>query len=97
MPEFKGGVDSLFSYIKNNIKYPEWEKKQKIEGRVFVTFIVDKNGTITKPRILKTVEDSKNFDNEVIRVISEMPAWIPGQHNGENVAVQFNLPVRFKL
>lgn len=97
MPEFKGGMDSLLSFINLNLKYPDWEKENKIEGKVFVNFVVDKNGKIKNAKILKTVKGSKNFDIEVLRVINNMPDWIPGQQDGKNVDVQFNLPINFKL
>lgn len=97
MPEFVGGFDSLYSYFKAKLNYPEWEKKEKIEGNVFVTFVVDSDGEIKDPKILKSVEGSKNFDNEVLRLIREMPTWKPGQERGQNVAVQFTLPIRFRL
>ena len=97
MPEFKGGIDSLMSFVRQNLKYPEWEKENKIEGKVFVTFIVDKNGKIKEPKILRSVKGSRNFDKEVIRVISSMPNWTPGKQDGKNVDVQFNLPINFKL
>ena len=97
MPEFKGGIDSLMSFVRQNLKYPEWERENKVEGKVFVTFVVDKNGEIKDPNILRSAEGSKNFDKEVIRVISSMPDWTPGQQDGKNVDVQFNLPINFKL
>jgi TonB family protein len=97
MPEFKGGVDSLTSFISRNLKYPVWEREHKIEGKVFVNFVVDKNGKIKNPKIIHTVKGSKNLDIEVIRVIQSMPDWIPGQHNGKKVDVEFNLPINFKL
>ena len=97
MPEFVGGIDSLSSFIKQNLKYPEWEKSNKIEGTVYVRFVVDKNGKVKDSEILRTVEKAKNFDNEVLRVVNEMPDWKPGEHEGENVDVQFNLPIKFKL
>jgi len=97
MPEFIGGFDSLAVYIKKNLKYPEWEKRAEIQGNVFVSFTVDKDGKIINPKILKSVSGAKNFDNEVIRLIDEMPTWKPGQERGENVAVQFVLPIKFKL
>jgi TonB family protein len=97
MPEFKGGIDSLMSFIKQNLIYPKWERENKIEGKVFVTFVVDKNGKIKDPYIIRSVQGSKNFDKEVIRVISIMPEWTPGQQDGKNVDVQFNLPINFKL
>jgi TonB family protein len=97
MPEFKGGIDSLMSFIKQNLEYPEWEKENKIEGKVFVNFVVDKNGKIKDPKILRSVQGSKNFDKEVLRVINSMPDWTPGQQDEKNVDVQFNLPIYFKL
>ncbi len=97
MPEFKGGIDSLMHFIRQNLEYPEWEKENKIEGMVIASFIVDKNGKIKDPVILRSARGSINFDKEVIKVINKMPDWIPGQQDGKNVDVQFNLPVNFKL
>ena len=97
MPEFKGGYDSLVSYIKQNLNYPEWESKNKIEGNVYVKFIVDKRGKIKNPKILRSVKNAKNFDKEVLRVVNDMPKWTPGKHEGKPVDVQFNLPIAFKL
>lgn len=97
MPEFYGGVDSLTLYITNNLNYPNWERDKKIQGIVYVTFIVDQNGEIRDTKILRSVEGSSNFDSEVLRMVNNMPTWKPGQKNGENVDVQFNLPIRFKL
>lgn len=97
MPEFIGGFDSLYSYIKENLKYPDWEMKNRIEGNVFVSFIVDNEGKIREPRILKSVEGARNFDNEVLRLVKEMPDWKPGQELGQNVDVQFTIPIRFRL
>ena len=59
-------------------------------------FIVDRNGKIVKPTILKSVSGSINFDTEAIKVINNMPNWIPGENNGEKVNVEYNLPIRFK-
>jgi TonB family protein len=97
MPEFIGGFEKLAAYIKENLKYPEWENNAGIQGNVFVSFTVDKEGRIIDPKILKSVEGSRNFDNEVIRLINSMPKWKPGQEHGENVAVQFVLPIKFNL
>lgn len=97
MPEFKGGIDSLKGFIQQNLKYPEWESKNKISGIVYVSFVVDKNGKIKTPKILKSVTGSKNFDTEVLRVVNKMPDWLPGRLNGKAVDVQFNLPISFKL
>ena len=97
MPEFVGGLDSLGSFLKSNIIYPEWEKKNKIEGAVYISFVVEKDGKISNPEIYKTVKASKNFDTEVKRVISLMPNWKAGENKGRKVAVKLILPIRFKL
>ena len=97
MPEFVGGFDSLLLYIKENLKYPDWERTQGIEGNVIVTFVVDTEGKIREPGILKSVPGSRNFDKEVLRFVMEMPDWRPGQEHGQNVPVRFTLPIQFKL
>lgn len=97
MPEFIGGIDSLMQFLTENINYPEWEKDNNIEGVVFASFIVTKTGEIEEPKISKSVNNAKNFDAEVLRVIKNMPNWIPGEHKEEKVDVIFNLPVRFNL
>lgn len=97
MPEFDGGYDSLVNFITSNLKYPEWERQNKIEGIVYVGFTINKDGSISDILINVSVAGSKNFDAEVIRVISSMPKWIPGENEGEKVRVRYHLPVRFKL
>jgi len=96
MPEFVGGIDSLFSYLKANIVYPEREKKNDIQGTVYVNFIVETDGSIAEIKIIRGL--SENCDNEVIRVMELMPNWIPGENSdGEKVSVYYNLPINFKL
>ncbi|HPQ08079.1 MAG TPA: energy transducer TonB [Bacteroidia bacterium] len=95
MPEFNGGIDSLTKYLVSNIKYPEWEKQNNIKGTVFVSFVVDKDGNVVNPEIIRSVKGSKNFDKEVLRVVSTMPKWIPGELKGNKVNVKMTLPVRF--
>lgn len=97
MPEFQGGIEALNKYVVENLKFPSWELKHKIEGTVYVTFIVDKTGKTKEPKILKSVEGSKHFDEEVIKLINNMPLWKPGSHNQKNVDVEFNLPIKFKI
>lgn len=97
MPEFAGGIDSLMSYIQGNLHYPKWEQKKKIKGTVYVEFIIDKTGKVRNPVIIESVPGSKNFDSEVIRVIENMPRWIPGKNNGKAVDTEFRLPVKFQL
>jgi TonB family protein len=97
MPEFKGGIDSLNNYLSSHIVYPEWERKNNIEGVVIVEFIVDSDGTIKEPSILQGVNKAQNFDKNVLQIISEMPRWQPGLNEGKNVPVHFRLPIEFKL
>jgi TonB family protein len=97
MPEFYGGITALSGYLKKNLKYPEWERKNKIEGTVYVTFMVNKDGKIKYPRILRSVEKSKNFDQEVLRVVKKMPLWKPGRLRKIKVNVQYHLPIKFIL
>lgn len=97
MPEFKGGFENLKIYLNKNCIYPKWELDNKIEGKVFVTFIVDKKGKIKNAKILRSVIGSKNFDKEVLRIINKMPDWKPGIHKNNFVDVEYRLPISFKL
>lgn len=97
MPEFVGGEDSLMRYIQQHAVYPKWEMDNKIEGKVFVRFVVGKKGELKDITILRSIEGSKNFDAEAIRVVQSMPNWIPGKQNGKVVEVQYVLPFTFKL
>lgn len=95
MPKYPGGQDAMIKYLSENIKYPENARKNGIQGRVFVTYVVEKNGDISDVRILRGVNEE--LDAEALRVVSSMPAWSPGKQRGEAVRVQFNLPINFKL
>lgn len=97
MPEFPGGIDSLMAFIKKNLKYPEWEAAKNFQGTVYATFIVGKDGGVGQERILRSVNGSKNMDSEVLRILGLMPDWIPGIHNGKNVDVSFNIPIKFTI
>lgn len=97
MPEFPGGIDGLSKFITRNLVYPKWEFDHGMEGTVYVTFVVDSQGKVKNPSILRSVEGTKNFDQEVMRVIGLMPDWTPGELSGQNVSVQFNLPIKFAL
>ena len=94
-PEFPGGSDSLYAYIARNIKYPEAAKKEKIEGRVFVTFVIEKDGQVSSAKILRDI--GGGCGEEAIRVVKNMPKWKPGTQRGNPVRFQFNLPVSFLL
>lgn len=92
MPEAGYGIGE---FISKNIQYPETAKQKKTEGRVIVKFIVDENGKVQEPSIVKSPD--QQLSNEALRVINLMPAWKPGKQNGKNVAVYFVIPISFKL
>ena len=95
MPEYPGGQAALFEYLSKNIKYPADAEKKKVEGKVFVTFVVDSDGKITDVSLLKKVFPS--LDAEAIRFISAMPNWIPGRQKGQAVRVKYTVPIMFRL
>ena len=94
-PEFPGGIDSMFAFISRNIKYPEEALKNNISGRVFVTFVVEKDGQVTNARVLRDI--GGGCGQEALRVVKSMPKWKPGTQRGNPVRVQFNLPISFEL
>ncbi len=93
MPSFPGGQSALQEFVKSNLRYPEEAKRNHEHGRVIVTFVVDKDGTITDPRISRGL--TPYFDSEALRVVSIMPKWTPGKFNGELKRVSFSIPIRF--
>lgn len=93
--EFPGGVAAMMKFLQKNIKYPASAKRMGIEGKVFVKFIVDKEGAISGMEIMKGI--NADLDKEAMRVIKLMPPWKPGKQNGRSVKSQFVLPVYFKL
>lgn len=96
MPEFPGGGMSAFmDYIKKNVRYPASAKEKGTQGRVTVQFVVDKDGSIKDPKLLRSVD--KDMDAEALRLISSMPKWEPGRQKGQPVAVKYTVPVMFRL
>ena len=95
MPEFPGGEAELYHYISKNIRYPQEAKEKGIQGRVFIGFIVEKDGSISNVRNLRGVDSE--LDAEAIRVIQSLPKWKPGKHKGEFVRVSYQIPIVFKL
>lgn len=95
MPEFPGGDDSLFVYLRNNIKYPEECVKKNKQGTVIVSFIIDDQGQVCGVRASKKVNDL--LDAEAKRVVSGMPAWKPGRKDGRLVSTSYSLPVTFQI
>jgi protein TonB len=95
MPEFPGGYSELYEYLGKNIKYPVMAKESGIQGKVYVTFVVEIDGSITDVRTIRGI--GGGCDEEAIRVVQAMPKWKPGKQRGKPVRVQYNLPVRFTL
>ena len=95
MPEFPGGNAALMQYLQKNIKYPAVCRENNIQGRVLIQFIVNRDGTIVEPEVVKSV--NPYLDKEALRVISGMPKWTPGEQRGKPVRVKFTVPVNFKL
>jgi protein TonB len=93
--EFPGGMDALYKYLAENIKYPQLARDNGITGKVYVTFVVERDGSIANPRILRDI--GGGCGAEAIRVVKSMPKWTPGKQRGKAVRVQFNLPVNFNL
>ena len=95
MPQFPGGQLMLMKYLADNIKYSASAVKNKKEGRVIVTFIVQKNGSITHAKIVGSIDPE--LDAEALRVVKGMPKWTPGTQFGKPVSVKYTLPVKFSL
>ena len=95
MPSFPGGPAALMQFLSSNIKYPVVAEENGIQGRVVCTFVVEKDGSITDVRVVKSVDPS--LDKEAMRVVKSMPKWIPGKQNGSAVRVKYTVPVTFRL
>ncbi len=95
MPEFPGGELALRKFLATSVKYPTIAQENGIQGKVFVSFVVDTNGGISNVKVTRGVDPS--LDKEAIRVVKSMPKWIPGKQNGEAVRVSFTVPINFVL
>jgi protein TonB len=93
--EYPGGLESMAKFLQKNVKYPAAARRMGIEGSVFVSFVVDKEGKISDPQVVKGI--SAECDKEAIRVVNLMPPWKPGKQNGRAVKSRFVLPIKFKL
>jgi len=94
-PGYPGGDEARLKYLRDNIKYPEMAKESGIQGTVYVTFVVEKDGRISNVKILRGI--GGGCDEEAMRVIKGMPKWKPGKQRGRPVRAQFNMPIRFIL
>jgi periplasmic protein TonB len=97
MPIYVGGQEVMTKFIQDNIKYPEMERKAAISGICYISFVVEKNGTLSTIKVIRGVKNGQGCNEEALRVISMMPAWTPGKQNGKFVRVQFVLPIKFTL
>ena len=95
MPEFPGGTAKMMEYIQKNIKYPMMARESDIQGRVFVNFVVEPNGTITNVTVMRGI--GGGCDEEALRVVQSMPNWKPGKQRGSAVRCSFTVPIIFKL
>ena len=95
MPSFPGGQGALMSYLASNIKYPVVAQENGVHGRVIVSFVVERDGSISDVRVARSVDPS--LDREAQRVVKSMPRWKPGKQNGSAVRVKYTVPVVFRL
>lgn len=95
MPQYPGGDDAMYDYLKNNLQYPEMAKDAGIQGIVYVTFVVEESGEISNVRVLRGI--GGGCDEAAVNLIKSMPYWEPGYQRGKAVRVQYNLPIRFVL
>lgn len=97
MPEFPGGAEALKKFIRENIKYPPTCKEQSKTGTVYISYVVERDGSVTNIKVMKEVPGAREFTTEAIRVVSLFPKHSPGLMNGKPVRVQMIVPVRFVL
>ncbi|MFH1000955.1 MAG: energy transducer TonB [Bacteroidota bacterium] len=95
MPMFPGGEAAMYKFIGKNIEYPRMAKESGISGRVFVTFVVERDGRVTDVQVLRGI--GGGCDEEAVRVIQAMPKWTPGKQRGKPVRVQYRMPIKFTL
>ncbi len=94
-PEFPGGNTALLQWLNQNIRYPRAALDANLEGRVFVRFVVEKDGSISNTEIARSVDPV--FNSEALRLVNSMPKWTPGKQNGQPVRCRFVLPITFKI
>ena len=95
MPEYPGGIAALMKYLGENMRYPVSAQEAKMQGRVTVEFVVDKEGKVKAPKVLRSVD--KELDAEAVRLVGTLPDWKPGMQKGQTVAVRYTIPVMFRL
>jgi TonB family protein len=95
-PEFPGGMDSLYAFLQENIKYPQAAHDARIEGTTIIRFVINKDGTVGNVTVLRG-SSYYILDKEAVRVVKSMPNWIPGKINGKPVALYYKLPIKFQI
>jgi len=95
MPSFPGGEEARLRFLSENIRYPQMAREAGIQGTVFLTFVVERDGSVTDVRIVRGI--GGGCDEEAVRVTRNMPRWSPGRQRGQPVRVQFSMPIRFVL
>ena len=95
MPEFPGGEQAMMDFVAKNVKYPKEAMEKEISGRVLVSFVVEKDGSINETEVVKGI--GGGCDEEAVRVVKAMPKWKPGKEKGKAVRVSFMLPIVIKL
>lgn len=94
-PHFPYGLDSLARFIRKNIQFPYESRKNRISGKVFFDFIIDKNGHLINLKLIKGINEE--LDREATRIMYHIPFWFPGEHNGHKMNVHYQLPIKFHL
>ena len=95
MPQFPGGPSALFEFISKNIQYPKEAEDANLQGRVIVSFVVEKDGSVSNAKVVRPIDPL--LDAEALRVVNSMPKWIPGKQNGEAIRIKYTVPVTFRL
>ncbi|MDB5149795.1 MAG: TonB family protein [Mucilaginibacter sp.] len=95
VPEFPGGIEAFGKFLATNVKYPKAARDNNVQGRVIITFIVEKDGSLSNMKVLRGI--GSGCDEEAVRVLSISPAWKPGIQNGKKVKVQYSVPISFTL
>lgn len=95
--EFPGGMAALKKFLGDNLSYPQTAVDEEIEGKVYLRFVVDKNGEISRVSVTRGIADCPECDKEAVRVVKKMPKWAPGKNGGKAVDSYYNLPITFKL
>ena len=94
-PSFPGGEKKLYEFLSKNLRYPEMAKENGIQGKVFIQFVVWKDGSIKDVRVVKSIHNT--LDKEAFRVVNKMPKWKPGKKQGKVINTKFTIPIKFKL